>query len=241
MSKRGWRVAPLAAVVSVLSFGVTTDAVSQGLREARPRHMFGGSLILARPVGEFQDFVDWGGGFDVFGVFGLGRSGVIGLRLDGSVVIYGHESVDRPFSSTIPYVWLEVQTTNSIASIGLGPQVTLGRGPLRPYVYGTVGLSYFSTTTSLRGTGSVESFASSTNLDDVTPAVTGGAGLLLRLSNGRKPVSLDFSVNTTLNGEAEYLRVGSVRERADGTVYFVPIRSQANLVTFRMGVTASVF
>lgn len=239
MSSLRWR-SVLTGLGLALAIGAG-EAAAQGLREVRPKGMLGGGIIVARPVGEFQDFVDWGGGLNLFGVIGLAGSDQIGLRLEGAFIIYGHESYERPFSSTIQRVWLDVTTTNSIATFGIGPQITLGRGPLRPYAYGTLGFSYFSTSSSLQGSNNAEPFASSTNYDDATLALSGGAGLLLRLTNGRKPVALDFSVNSLYNGEAEYLRKGSIQELADGTVVMVPIRSQANLVTFRMGVTASLF
>ncbi len=58
----------------------------------------------------------------------------------------------------------------------------------------------------------------------------------MSLTNGRHPVSLDFSVQSTYNGEAEYLRRGGVRDNPDGSITVFPIRSDANLLSFRVGV-----
>jgi hypothetical protein len=207
--------------------------------EAQKRSLVGISGVLARPVGEFQNFVDWGGGIDLYGVVGLSRRSPLGIRFDGSFLLYGHESFRRPLSYTVPRVTVDVDTDNIIASFGVGPQLTLGHGVVRPYVYGTVGFSYFATVSTAKGTADFDGL-SSTNFDDVTEALTAGAGLLLRLTNGGNPVSLDLSAQSVYHGEADYLREGSVLESSDGTVSYFAIRSEANLVTFRLGVTIGV-
>ena len=216
------------------------DAQSRRSREETKRSLFGISAVLARPVGEFQNFVDWGGGIDLYGVVHLSRRGPLGIRFDGSLLIYGHESLKRPLSNTIQRVTIDVDTDNLIASLGVGPQLTLGHGALRPYVYGTAGFSYFATVSSASGTADAGSFASSTNFDDATAALTAGGGFLVRLSRGRHPISLDLSVQSVFHGETDYLREGSILESADGSITLVPIRSEANLVTFRLGVAIGV-
>jgi hypothetical protein len=216
------------------------DAQSWSNREETKRSLFGISAVLARPVGEFQNFVDWGGGIDLYGVVNLSRRGPLGIRFDGSFLIYGHESLKRPLSNTIQRVTVDVDTDNLIASLGVGPQLTLGHGALRPYLYGTAGFSYFATVSSARGTADAVSFASSTNFDDVTAALTAGGGFLVRLSRGRHPISLDLSAQSVYHGETDYLREGSILESADGSITLVPIRSEANLVTFRLGVAIGV-
>ncbi len=106
-------------------------------------------------------------------------------------------------------------------------------------MYGTVGFSYFATTSSASGEDDFVEFASSTHYDDVTFAVSGGGGLYLRLANGRRPVSLDLSAHTLVNGETTYLREGSIIETGGGLA-FAPIRSEANLVMVKLGVSIGV-
>ena len=231
----------LAIVFTLMGF-VVSAAEAQHWRDRRDtkRSLIGISGVLARPVGEFRRFVDWGGGADLYGVVNLSRRGPLGIRFDGSFLVYGHESVRRPLSHTIQRVVVDVDTDNLIASLGVGPQLTLGHGPLRPYLFGTVGFSYFATVSSAGGTADGDSFASSTNFDDVTAALTAGGGILLRLFNGKNPVSLDLSAQSVYHGETDYLREGSLRESADGSISFLPIRSEANLVTVRLGVAIGV-
>ena len=53
-------------------------------------------------------------------------------------------------------------------------------------------------------------------------------------------MSLDLSAQTVRNGRASYLRVGSLLESSDGSITFIPIESETNLVTFRLGVAFGV-
>ena len=127
---------------------------------------------LAAPLGEFNDNVGLGGGVGLGGLLYLGDQRYAALRAEGSFVVYGSDTVRRPLSPTIPFVDVDVKTTNSILTAGVGPQIFLATGPIRPYIYGTVGLSYFVTQTSVKGDHEDEPIASTTNFDDLNfPAV----------------------------------------------------------------------
>jgi len=221
----------------LVAFMVAVPLAAQGQYRPQSSFAFGINGVLARPVGEFQRFVDWGGGLGTYGVINFDRGRHFGLRLDGSFVMYGHERYSTVLSPTIRRVWVDVDTDNFIVGFGVGPQFTLGNGPIRPYVYGTAGFSYFATVSSVSGTAHFDNGLSSTNFDHFTGALVGGGGLLFRLTQGRHPISIDMSVQSTYNGEAEYLRRGDIVENLDGSVTVFPIRSQANLVTFRTGIT----
>lgn len=231
---------PIGLMV-VLTAAGSTSAAAQGLVEAHERGSFGAAAILARPVGEFQQFVDFGGGLNLFGVLELAPGSGFGVRVDGTFLMYGSETRAVPFSQTIPSILLDLTTTNSIVSAGIGPQFTVGHGRMRAYAYGLAGFSYFTTVTSIRDVDGFESIAQTTNFDYTTFALSGGGGLRLQLSRGAKPVHLDLGVVAVQNGDAEYLREGSIREAADGSVFYTPIRSQANLVNFKLGMAVSLF
>ncbi len=206
--------------------------------EAGPvRGEFTFDLILAIPVGEFGDYVDVGGGLGGSGVLYLDDRERLGLRLDGSWIVYGSNTVRRRLSPTIPFVDVDVTTRNWIGSAGFGPQLTLGEGAVRPYVRASVGFSYFATTTSVEGTYDAEPFASSTNFDDVTYALGGGAGVRVDLARARhNPVSLDVGVGYVRHGLTEYLREGGLRETPGGGIEIEAIRSRTDLLAFHLGV-----
>ncbi len=228
------------AVVSIALYAPPASAQDEWDDEEGPkRHLFGISGTLARPVGEFKNFVSWGGGGSLYGVFNF-KNGPLGIRFDGSLLSYGHEKSRVPLSLTIQRIWVDVSTDTIIFSSGVGPQLTIGHGPVRPYIYGTVGFSYFATVSSVEGSSSGETFASTTNYDDVTVGLSAGGGFMIQVSRGKHPVSLDMSVQSFYNGRMSYLRSGSLLEAADGSISFIPIRSEANLVTFRLGFAVGV-
>ena len=202
-----------------------------------------GYLDLAIPIGDFSTYVDnLGGGAGFGGVLFLGESRLAGLRAEGNFVIYGAERRTVPFSNTVSFVDVEQETTNGIVSAGLGPQIYMGSGPIRPFIYGTVGFSYFVTSTSVSGMYEDEPIASTTNHSDFRLAFTGGGGLSVLLRGGRNPLSLDLSASYKHNGLTEYLANGDdnlIRLRG-GRWEADPIVSEANLMTIRVGISAGV-
>ncbi len=201
-------------------------AAAQGLREVRPSSWSTGniSLLIAEPVGQFADFV---------GVHpGIGGSltvgGPLGLRFSGGVLVYGHEDayVQYPGGGFV----FDFDTDNLIVTAGLGPQLTVGDGPARLYMWGTLGFSYFATVTSLGG------WAERTRFDDWTLAREAGAGFQLQLAR-RRPVYLDLSARYLRNGRVRYLREGSIIEQPDGSFWIQPQESHANLVVFQIGIS----
>ena len=202
-----------------------------------------GYLDLAIPIGDFSTYVDnLGGGGGFGGVLFLGESRLAGLRAEGNFIIYGAERRAVPFSSTVSFVDVEQETTNGIVSAGLGPQIYMGRGAIRPYFYGTVGFSFFVTSTSVSGMYENEPIASTTNHSDFRLAFTGGGGLSVRLRGGQNPLSLDLSASYKHNGLTEYLANGddNLINLRGGRWEADPIVSDANLMTIRVGISAGV-
>src|SRR6266571_2850091 len=73
--------------------------------------------------------------------------------------------------------------------------------------------------------------------EDRPLALAGGGGLLIDLSRGRHPVSLDLGASYVRNGQVSYLREGSIVENPDGSFTLQPVRSDANLVVLQAGVS----
>lgn len=235
-SVRVGAMAGRAAAVAVLS-AVLLAIPSEG----RAQNTFPGEGFfwaqVAAPLGEFNDNVGLGGGLGLGGLLYLGGERFAALRAEGSFIIYGSETVRRPLSPTIPFVDVDVETTNSILSMGVGPQIFLATGPVRPYVYGTVGLSYFVTQTSVKGDHEDEPIASTTNFEDLNLLLTGGGGLSVRVHEGDASIHLDLSASYNHNGLAEYITKGGLRELRGGGWVADPVASNANLVTYRVGIT----
>ncbi len=220
---------------------VSRPVVAQS-EPAGERVYAGLSLAVARPIGEFRNFVAVGGGFAGSFTFNPtgGRLLGIGIRLDASGIIYGEETQRVPLSETVQRVLVDVTTSNSILALGIGPQVMLGRGPVRVYGYGGVGFSYFATTSSVKGSGDWERFASTTNFDDLTASWYSGTGILIRVSQRRNSVFIDLGTRYVGNGRARYLKEGSLREAPGGGLLITPIESETNLMLFHLGVSVGV-
>lgn len=201
----------------------------------------GGGLALAATQGEFSDYVDGGVGFDLHYVHRLDRDGWLAVRVEGGMLIYGYETQRVPLSSTLGgRILVDMNTTNNIAFIGVGPQVGVPDGRLGPYVNGYAGYSFIWTGSSVSGTWDREPFAETTNFSDWTFSYGGGGGLYVPLRRGPRPISLDLGVRYQNNGRAEYLLEGGIRDNPDGSVTLFPVRSDTDLLTFRVGVSVGV-
>ncbi len=229
----GFKIGTGRSVLLALTLGTVPSAVAaQGLEPVNPSAWVGVALLLGQPTGQFADYVN-------FGIGGTGNlrwspdpTGILGLRVDGSFLIYGSET--RRYG-LLPLIDVDVTTNNQIAGLQLGPQLTFGQGDVRFYGYGQLGFSYFATTSSVEGSGNIAPFANTTNFDDFTFATSGGGGILVQVSHGRTPVALDLGVRYLYNGRARYLREGSI-EITGNTVTYTPIESQTNLVLYQIGV-----
>jgi hypothetical protein len=196
------------------------------------------NFAVSQPIGAFNDFVGEGYGLTGGFVWNLDRDRVFGIRAEGGFLQYGSEDTAIcPFGCRVD---VNVNTSNDIVFAGIGPQLTVPSGPVRPYINATAGMSYFFTHSSVSGNNDAENLFDTTNHDDAVFALTGGGGFLIPLSMRRTPVLLDIGATFHRNGEATYLRKGSITDNPDGSITVNPIRSEANFVTYRFGVSIGV-
>ena len=195
------------------------------------------NFIVAQPVGQFDTFISEGYGLNGGFVWNFDRDRVFGLRLEGGFLQYDSEERQMCFPGSCR-IGIDLTTTNGIVYGGIGPQISVPSGWVRPYMNATAGFSYFHTESSVSGVDDYDlDYFNTTNHDDLVFALTGGAGFLIPLSMGRTPVLLDVGATYHRNGEASYLRRGSIVDHPDGSVTIRPIRSEANFLTWRVGVS----
>jgi hypothetical protein len=220
-------------------------AAQDGLREAAqvpevvPKAAGGIHLQLALPQGAFADFVGTGYGLGGNVSFYFGRSGLFGLRLYGSWIQYGSETTRVPLSPTVPGILVDLTTSNNIYSFGFGPELLLGQGEWRPYLFAAIGASDFATESSVEGSDNFGSFARTTNFNDWVFGWYAGGGLQFRVKRGYKPIWLDGGLRYQSHGETRYLRKGSLQPAPGGGVTFDPIRSETDLLVVHLGIQAS--
>jgi hypothetical protein len=220
-----------------------TTVAAQEEEPIRPlRAVAGGGLIVARPVGEFQDYVGTGWGLSGHFALRLDRSGILNLRGDGGFIVYGHEKKRVCFSSTVGCrIELDLTTSNNIGYFSIGPELAFPGGPVQPYINASLGFSWFGTVSSVDGVDNVDDdIASTTNFEDFTFAWQTGTGLRVPLGIGRTPIYIDLGARYNLNGRVEYLTEGGIIDHPDGSITLNPITSDANLVTFVIGASFGV-
>ncbi|HSG46942.1 MAG TPA: hypothetical protein VLA43_03905 [Longimicrobiales bacterium] len=201
-----------------------------------PRLYLDLDLLGADAVGDFGELVDGGFGGQAGLRARLGDDSPLLLRLDGGIMVYGHESVDVCFPAPVGCrVGAELNTTNAVAYMGVGPELAVP-GRVSPYVFGTVGFSYFSTTSSLEDYGGSEDYFRTKNYSDLVGAARLGGGIRFQLG-GPGSASLDLGAEYHRNGMAEYLRKGDILDHPDGSITVFPNRTEANFVSFRLGLS----
>ena len=235
-------LAAFLAVSLLLGGALDAEAQRRGREAPRGPHRFhaGGALMLAQPLGAFDDYVGLGGGIDGFFRVGLDEAGIVSLRLSGGFVNYGNETRQVCLSETIGCrIVVDLTTSNNIVFFGLGPEVGVPAGPIRPYLNGTVGFSYFSTDSNVSGDLEFEPFASTRNFGDGGFALTGGGGFQIHLANtdGGVSIGLDLGATYERNGLREYLTEGGITDLPDGSIRLDVKRSRADLLFWRVGVT----
>jgi hypothetical protein len=201
--------------------------------------MPGGDFKVADPVGEFDRFTDGGWGLGANARFFADPMGIFAIRLDGGFVEYGRERQRACVSLTVGCrLLIDVVTTNRIFFGDIGPEIGIDLGFTRPYVGIARGINYFETASRLEDYDDYDDHDDfdTTNFDDLVWGWKARAGLQLRVSRGSTPVYLDVSAVFHDNGPAEYLTEGDIRDNPDGSITVFPIYSEANLVTFQIGI-----
>ena len=204
------------------------SAQYHGLREVRgDAGAFGINLAVGAPQGDFARNVDVAGGLDAFGTVNLGAGNPLGLRFEGAYLVYGS---DHQF---------DLNTTYAIATLGVGPQITVGQGPMRLYGFGTVGFSYISAYSSFPDGCGCYSYGSQTDFSDWTSSLQAGGGMLLTLGR-RMPVSLDIGARYLSSGFANYVAPGDVQPQPNGDVVVYTSRARPNLTIVHFGVSIGI-
>jgi hypothetical protein len=202
------------------------------------RFTISGAPIFAQPRGEFGRNIgnEFGGTGAV--QYHIDRAGFLSLRFDVSGVPYGSEERHVPISPTISQrVLLDLNTTNWLTALSLGPELALPKGPIRPYVNAGRSKLLFRTSSALEGESN-ETFVSTTNFKDSTMAWFFGGGVRIPLAgrDARKAISLDLGLRYYRGGTASYLREGSIYDNPDGSITLNPLTSPTPHIVYLIGV-----
>jgi hypothetical protein len=185
----------------------------------RPRNLLSVGLTAGRSSGALREHVGDGLGGSFRSVRRLDRRGLLGLRMEGGALLHDHQSTTVDGTPGA-----EMSTSNTFVFAGVGPQVQVPDGPVRPYAHAFAGLHYLWTRTDQRGPGADDREVEITaTYEDDAWAWGGGAGAYVPVRRG---TMLDLGVTWRAGGEAVYL------VHATG-----PIRGKTDLLVAHLGVT----
>ena len=231
-------------LLKVLMLMVAVVVISAAGVSAKQNFMGGLHFNAGFPTGDFKDQIDrnaYGIGGQIFYSPSVSP---FGIGLEFGYMNYGSETRREPFSTTIPDVTVEVNTSNNIVQGFLVFRGKMPAGPIRPYADALVGFNYLFTETKISDADGGDEVASSTNQDDAVFAYGFGGGVMVPIyktpADKAKPitVSLDAGARYVIGGEAEYLKKGSIR-REDGHVIYDLIKSKTDIVRLHVGVMVS--
>jgi hypothetical protein len=213
-------------VLSLITVATSLFGQRSALREVRygGRGSFGIKLVIAEPLGDFRRTGDVAGGLELSGVT---RGSGLGLRVDGTWMVYDAS-----------YQGFGLSTTSQIGTLALGPQITIGRGPMRLYGFVTAGPTLFWSNASFNdGCGCDDSYF----LDgDLTWTKSAGGGLLINVSRGRTPISIDLGMRGVRHDRVEYVPADGLTQNSDGSFSGQRVRTPVELRVYQIGVSIGI-
>ena len=220
--------------VLVLAAAAAPTAVEPGPGPCRrpSEWLGGGGLLVGVPLGEFADATDEG--FGVAGTScsppGVDRSASASRRAGPGL----WQPDDRHAGARDGGLVTEDLTTdNWLLNAGLGPQVMLRSGTVRPYAYALAGVGYFGDRYVARRRLRYDGY----RYDELRRhhvRLVGGGWPADPVS---RSVAIDLGVQYVGNGTVRYLaKAISSRRRVNAPPVIVPRKTEANLLTITVGV-----
>jgi len=237
-------ILPLPAAVAAQQNG---DATRGSRNSAQGEFFVYGQAAVS--VGGPHRYEGLGGGLAAGGTLFLDRGRTAALRVEGSLNAFGGEFDHSPHSATMP-ADMRIRTDNTVLSAGIGPQIYLRAGAVRPYVFGTLGVAYLAGDLGVSGRVGREPFDVTAVLSDFGVYLGAGGGFSVQLRGGDHPVAVDVSGSYRHNGVSGHMEQtetagGGGQEAAafraagnrDHHVTIPHGLSDFNLVTWRIGVS----
>jgi hypothetical protein len=209
---------------------------------AQSRFTAGVAGVYGQPLGQFGENVKRGFGADGFGTLGIDARGIFSLRGEVGYIRYNRNSEYFLANTGFGVAELESETTSGVLTMGVGPQLMLPEGAIRPYIGGTVGFARFATNTSINipsdqtNTGQKESIYDETVSSDFILSLAAIGGVAFQLNFLGRGVLADLGVRWHRNGEAEYVSSEGVFYTGTGQPSITATRSDADFLVYRLGI-----
>lgn len=226
----------LTASILVVGSALILSAEAEAQYKRGPGGSVGMSFVAADATGEFGFAIDHAFGLDLNAGIPMAANGHLRLRLDGGFMIYGIESVY--YCDYGCRVGSELTTTNTIVYGGVGPELVLAKGDIQPYLHATAGMSWFVTSSGVDHHDGYGSSLDTTNYSDHVLGWKFGGGIRVRAGHA---LFIDLGVVRHDNGRVSYLTEGDIVDNPDGSVTMYPMLSEADLLSFQLGMTLGLF
>jgi len=232
----------LALSVAAPAHAQRASGTPAAVRE--PTTFAGADLIYAEPRGEFRNYVRQAFGASGHLIHSIDAQGVLAFRAEVGYLTYGQRTTRQALGGgALGLIDVDVTTSNNIVVGSLGAQLMAPNGSVRPYAVGAVGFSYFFTESSVSGTnnGSGNPFVDTQNFGDGGFSSSWGGGLYIPIRSRPLPLSIDLGVQMHKNADIQYLTKGSITfNGANRPPTIAPVRSAADYLSFRIGVSAAI-
>src|SRR5512143_3400029 len=181
MRFRNTRRVRVSAIIALLTCMTVLAPHALAQEQGVGRGLGGIQLMLVFPRGDFQKNVD---------DLAFGACGEIGyaipmtplaVGLQGGFATYGSNTYTVPFSETVGVVNVDVTSSNDMGLGHLFVRLQPDRGSFRPYIDGLLGISFFTTSSSVKNRSTGEEIASSTNESDVAFSYGARGGIAYRV------------------------------------------------------------
>lgn len=217
--------------------------VTPAAARAQARVTVGAAGVYGQPLGQFGNSVKRAFGLDGFGTLGVDPQGIFSLRAELGYMQYSTKTEPFFLSTGGGFFELESETKSGVFTLGIGPQLSVPAGPVRPYVAGTVGFARFATNTSINvparisNTGRKRTLDQRTVSSDFILSLAGSAGIAFHLSAfGNSGILVDIGARYHRNGQARYVSSEGVQYDGSATPIITPTESEANFLVYRLGV-----
>lgn len=192
--------------------------------------------VGARPGGEFRETMGDGYGVALRSVQWLNALPWLGLRLDGGLLLQDMEREGLPTSGEGSDD-VDLVTSNTLLFLGMGPQVGMTHGAVRPYAHAFGGVHYLVTDAAYQSNvGDRPLEFGGTSFEDMAWAFGGGAGVTVPLGRGRRAAALDLGATYRFGGEATFVR-GAVIAVGPNTVAGDLVEGRTDMLVVHLGLT----
>lgn len=222
------------SALAVLSLLVTLAPIARAQDESaspRSRWSVGGGGGAFMPQGEFADHSGTNAVWELFVTARPRAWGPWGVRLSAQFMEHAHSDT----TYALPGIDVETRTSSDLVLWTLGPELLIGRGPLRALGHAGIGVAWARTLTAIRtSTNDV----GNGNDDDLTMGYEIGAALSWRLLRSEL-LSLELGGRWNGTGPLEYVPESGIR-RVAGQLVLTPRRSRMDGVVLRAALGVSL-